>query len=165
MASDGLPVSLLFVDADKFKSFNDTYGHLIGDRVLIELAAIFKKVAPEGSLVARYGGEEFAIVLPRINRIHAAQIAENVRRFVQETPILTDDGQSLKVTVSIGVATHDRTFFDRVDQFIKAADQGVYAAKASGRNCVRVFTPKPKAPAVVSDAASTSGSTSTQNAA
>ncbi len=152
---EGSPVSLLFIDADKFKNFNDTYGHLIGDRVLIEIAANLKKVAPEGSLVARYGGEEFAVVMPDTMRVNAAQIAESTRKIVEDTPILTDDGQKLKVTVSIGVATHDGTFFERVEQFIKAADQGVYAAKASGRNCVRVFAPKPKAPAVTATPGST----------
>jgi diguanylate cyclase (GGDEF)-like protein len=139
------PMCLLFLDTDHFKKFNDTYGHQTGDRVLVELATVLKTVSPERGLVARYGGEEFAVVIPKMDRIEAAKLAEQMRQKISEATVESDEGQPLHITASIGVACDDGSFFTWVEQFIKAADQGVYAAKASGRNCVRIFTPKPKA--------------------
>jgi diguanylate cyclase (GGDEF)-like protein len=142
----GTPLSLLFLDTDYFKRFNDTYGHLTGDRVLVELASLTRRCVPGSAVVARYGGEEFAIVLPATDRVSAARIAEEVRRAVEACHIEGAQGEALRITVSIGVATHDGGCFDRVEQLVKAADQAVYAAKASGRNCVRVFAPRPRVP-------------------
>ena len=140
------PLSVLFLDTDHFKKFNDTYGHQTGDRVLIELAGVLKKSAPKTALVARYGGEEFAVVLPKTDRLTAAQFADTVRKLIQSQTVQSDDGQTLSITASIGVATYDGSFFTRAEQLVKAADQAVYAAKKSGRNCVRVFTPKSDKP-------------------
>ena len=145
-ARDGAePVSLLFFDADHFKNFNDSYGHQTGDRVLVALSSTLQAMIDEGALVARYGGEEFAVVLPGKDRIEAARTAEEMRKRVEAMPVASDEGEPLTVTVSIGVSTHGGDVFERVEQFIKAADQAVYAAKASGRNCVRIFTPRAKA--------------------
>ena len=137
------PLSLLFLDADHFKKFNDNYGHMVGDRVLMELAGLLKGLAPDHALVARYGGEEFAVILPGTTRADAARLAEAVRKKIESTPVESDEGEALKVTASIGVATYEGTVFDRPEQLVKAADQAVYAAKAGGRNCVRIFTPRP----------------------
>ncbi len=136
------PVALLFLDTDHFKKFNDTYGHQTGDRVLVELAGMLRKHSPKDALVARYGGEEFAVVVPNADRIVAARLAEKIRQAVATTPITDEEGNLLGITISIGVASYDGTGFERVEQLIKAADQGVYAAKAAGRNCVRVFAPR-----------------------
>lgn len=136
------PLSVLFLDTDHFKKFNDTYGHPTGDRVLIEVARLLKDVMPPGSLVARYGGEEFAAVLPNCERKAAAKIADHARRALEKATVKSDEGKDLSITASIGVATYEGDFFQRVEQLIKAADQGVYAAKAAGRNCVRIFTPR-----------------------
>jgi diguanylate cyclase (GGDEF)-like protein len=136
---------VIFMDVDHFKKFNDTYGHPTGDRVLVEVASVLKKAIPEPSLVARYGGEEFAAVMPATDRITAAAIAETTRKLIQSHTVENDEGQPLSVTASIGVATFDGQFFNRPEQLLKAADQGVYAAKNSGRNAVRIFTPKPAA--------------------
>lgn len=136
------PLTVLFLDADKFKSFNDTYGHQVGDRVLIELASVLKRNAPKGALVARYGGEEFAVVLPNMPRIDGARLADRIRRDIAAHPIPGDNGQTLHITASIGVASFEGTVFARAEQLIKAADQAVYAAKSSGRNCVRIFVPR-----------------------
>ncbi len=144
LTGPGRPMSLLFFDTDHFKKFNDTYGHQTGDRVLVELASLVSRTMPKPALVSRYGGEEFAVVLPGMDRITAARLAERTRQRVAEAQVESDEGELLSITVSIGVASHDGTFFEQADQLIKAADQGVYAAKASGRNCVRVFTPRPK---------------------
>jgi diguanylate cyclase (GGDEF)-like protein len=145
-ASDVEHLSVLFFDTDHFKKFNDTYGHQTGDRVLVELADTLSKSVPQGALVARYGGEEFAVVLPNTSRIEAAKMAEHVRQTIEKTIVQSDDGKPLSITASIGVATYDGTFYARAEQLVKAADQAVYAAKAGGRNCVRVFTPKVKQP-------------------
>ncbi len=138
------PLSLLFLDVDHFKTFNDTYGHPTGDRVLVEMVNTLRNALPDNALVARYGGEEFAVILEGCDRRCAARMAERVRLAVESTSVCCDEGQPLHVTASIGVATHDGGFFNNVEQFIKTADQGVYAAKHAGRNCVRIFTPRAK---------------------
>lgn len=137
------PLSLLFLDTDHFKKFNDTYGHLVGDQVLIELAALLKRETPEHALVARYGGEEFAVILPQTARVDAALLAERLRSMIQQLEVESGEGEKLRITASIGVASQERGCFERPEQLVKAADQAVYAAKAGGRNCVRVFTPRP----------------------
>jgi diguanylate cyclase (GGDEF)-like protein len=138
------PLSLLFLDADHFKQFNDSHGHPTGDRVLVKLAETLSTCCPEPALVGRYGGEEFALVLPNTDRPSAARIAECVRVAISEADVFNDEQQALRITASIGVACHDGTVFRRLEQFVRAADQGVYAAKAAGRNAVRVFTPRPR---------------------
>ena len=139
------PLSVLFLDTDHFKRFNDTYGHQVGDRVLVEKSSVLKDAAPEGAMVARYGGEEFAVVCPDTDRLTATRLAEQIRKLIESTRVASDDGEELSITASIGVSTFDGTFFKRAEQLVKAADQAVYAAKESGRNCVRVFTPRVKA--------------------
>lgn len=141
------PLSLLFLDADHFKKFNDIYGHHTGDTVLKELAGVLRGLFDTMGLVARYGGEEFAVVLPDTDRAMATRLAEQARKQIEETVVTSDDGQQLRITASIGVATHDGAYFKAIRDWVKAADQGVYAAKTAGRNCVRVFAPKSKAAA------------------
>ncbi|QDU70884.1 sensor domain-containing diguanylate cyclase [Mucisphaera calidilacus] len=139
---NGVAVSLMFFDADHFKSFNDTYGHQLGDRVLIELAGKITATLPDHATVCRYGGEEFAVILPGTDRKQASKLADVVREAIGSKPLLEYEGESMHVTVSIGVSTHEGQTFVRPEQFIKAADMAVYAAKQAGRNCVRVFTPR-----------------------
>jgi two-component system cell cycle response regulator len=144
------PLSMILMDADKFKTVNDTHGHLAGDQVLIALAKTLMAHAPDGALVARYGGEEFSVLLPNTERRDAAKLAENLRLAIQETAIEAGPGLTLRITASMGVATYDGLrFFKGPEQLIKAADQAVYAAKSGGRNCVRVFAPKVPRPAAV----------------
>ena len=135
------PLSLIFMDVDHFKKINDTYGHPVGDQALIALAAKVKESVGRQGLVARYGGEEFALVLPATNKAQATTLADEIRHEVSCIRIPLDNGQELRCTISLGVAVHDATAFTKVEQLIDAADQGVYAAKHAGRNCVRVVTP------------------------
>ncbi|MEM0912974.1 MAG: GGDEF domain-containing protein [Planctomycetota bacterium] len=139
----GKPLSVLFLDTDHFKKFNDTYGHAVGDRVLVKLGEVLGEFVGEVGLVSRYGGEEFAVILPAVDRRSAAQMAERLRVAIAEAAVASDDGEALHITASIGVATEPGGVFKTADDLVKAADQGVYAAKASGRNCVRVYAPKP----------------------
>jgi len=142
------PLSVLFMDVDKFKLFNDTHGHAVGDRVLVVFAQTLEETVGQRGRVFRYGGEEFAIICPETDRRTAAALAEQVRLSVErDARVASEDGQELSITCSVGVATHDGTFFDKAEHLVKAADQGVYAAKAAGRNAVRVFTPRRKAAA------------------
>ncbi|MGD9692525.1 MAG: HDOD domain-containing protein [Phycisphaerales bacterium] len=150
--SSGGAMSVIFIDADKFKSVNDTHGHQAGDAVLVSIAgALTEHFSPCGALVCRYGGEEFAVILPGADRTEAARVAEEFRSSQAERDIdLTAAGASepmIRVTVSMGVAGIDPACADafaHVEQLIRVADQAVYAAKGSGRNCVRVFNPRLK---------------------
>jgi diguanylate cyclase (GGDEF)-like protein/PAS domain S-box-containing protein len=123
--------SLMLLDVDHFKSFNDTFGHQAGDSVLTELANVLRTCVRENDLLARYGGEEFAILMPGQDADHALAVAERVRAELQKK--LT---ARRPVTVSIGVATAG---FDEGDdnKLIDDADVALYAAKAAGRNRVK----------------------------
>jgi diguanylate cyclase (GGDEF)-like protein len=141
---DKVPLTVLFSDADKFKSVNDTHGHQAGDAVLIELARRLREALTNVGTVCRFGGEEFAILVPGADAARAGKLAELLRRKVCASPfeIANDTGSplSLPVTISIGVATHDPKAAPMVsaEALVHAADQGVYIAKRDGRNCVRV---------------------------
>jgi len=144
-ASAAAPASMLFMDIDKFKVFNDTHGHAVGDEVLIKFAKTVETAVGDDGRVFRYGGEEYAIICKNTPRKAAAQLAEHVRKTVEsDCKIVKDDGTELGVTCSIGVACHEGDTFSSAAILIKASDKGVYAAKEGGRNCVRVFTPRPK---------------------
>ncbi|NDW03918.1 sensor domain-containing diguanylate cyclase [Jiella pacifica] len=135
------PISLIFLDVDHFKSFNDIYGHQIGDRCLRRVAkAVERSVRHPESLVARYGGEEFAVLLPNTTRLEAARIAEAVRAAVQglgiDHPGNTGWGT---VTASLGHVTFEAgrdERFHTATELVTAADRGLYTAKRLGRNHV-----------------------------
>ena len=134
------PMSVLFSDLDHFKRFNDTYGHALGDRVLVVFAETLRRTVGDLGAVFRYGGEEFTIVCPNADSGTATMIAERACRAVEEnTDVSAEDGQTLQVTCSIGVATHDGDTFESVEKLIHAADEAVYAAKAAGRNRVKTL--------------------------
>jgi diguanylate cyclase (GGDEF)-like protein len=148
----GTPLGLVFSDLDTFKLFNDTYGHQVGDAVLARVAQVFHDQIGQIGLVARYGGEEFAIILPGADRVEATKIAEQLRRRVASTPVdveaLNIEPRELQVTASFGVAAYETSVAEMLTKpelLIRVADQAVYAAKAAGRNCVRVFSPARKA--------------------
>ncbi|MEE8638220.1 MAG: GGDEF domain-containing protein [Candidatus Margulisiibacteriota bacterium] len=140
----GHPLSLLMVDIDHFKKFNDTYGHLAGDEVLIKTAEVIQATLREDiDTVARWGGEEFAVILPETNggRESAYQMAERLREAVQNLriPVTTSNGEEVvgNVTISIGIATFPKNAASH-GNLVLAADGALYEAKESGRNKVAV---------------------------
>ena len=136
-----LPLSLLMIDVDHFKSFNDTFGHEAGDAVLRDLGGILQRYVRGSDIACRFGGEEFTVVLPEADLEIARQRAETLREAVRELR-LVHDGKSLgAVTLSLGVACfpeHGR----RREHLLQAADTALYAAKDGGRNQVVVSNAK-----------------------
>lgn len=129
------PVSLIMSDIDHFKSFNDTYGHQQGDKVLKETATIFKSQLRSIDIPARYGGEEFAIILPETKLDEAIVIASRLRKKIEEFEYSGQD-KPLHVTISLGVAQYNPEKDETKDDLIKRADKALYKAKESGRNKV-----------------------------
>ncbi len=126
------PLTIFFIDIDHFKKINDTYGHAKGDEVLRGVAHIIQALCRKDDIVARYGGEEFVIIFPKMDVESASQIAETMRKIVEEK---SAEIIGIKITVSIGVATDFQRFTSSQD-FIKSADNALYKAKSSGRNRV-----------------------------
>ncbi|MGM0598296.1 MAG: diguanylate cyclase [Candidatus Rifleibacteriota bacterium] len=134
-----IPLSLMVMDIDFFKKFNDTYGHLVGDKVLRHVAGIFKNsIREQIDTVARYGGEEFAVILPETTLDGAQQFAERIRNTVEETTLMEED-KELSVTLSIGVACTRVTACHKTSDLVEAADNALYWAKEHGRNQVKTF--------------------------
>jgi diguanylate cyclase (GGDEF)-like protein len=125
--------SLIILDIDHFKRYNDTFGHPEGDRLLIALAGILRNSVRQVDFVARYGGEEFAIVLPECPKDKAVQVAERVRRNVEDFQNAHQDHYNL--TISAGVSSFPADGDDK-EQIFEQADQALYRAKAGGRNKV-----------------------------
>jgi diguanylate cyclase (GGDEF)-like protein len=129
------PLSLIMLDIDHFKQFNDTYGHTAGDLVLIEVARTIKEHVRPMDTAARYGGEEFAVILPRTDLEEAKTVAERVRDAIQEQ-VVTYENQSLSVTVSVGLTEYNPRKDKRSTQVIERADRALYMSKQDGRNRV-----------------------------
>ncbi|WP_159432397.1 sensor domain-containing diguanylate cyclase [Caldanaerobius fijiensis] len=134
---EGLNVSLIMIDIDYFKRVNDTYGHLIGDDVLKELANRIKMCLRNDDIVARYGGEEFVVVLPAVDEKQAYNIAERIRVEIESKPFNTRIGE-LNITVSAGVCEYPAKA-DSLERLIANADRALYMAKAGGRNRVVIY--------------------------
>jgi diguanylate cyclase (GGDEF)-like protein len=128
------PFSLLIIDIDHFKKYNDTYGHLAGDEVLRRLASVFKETIRSSDYAARYGGEEFIIILPEISPEQGVEAAERIRRKVGEQRF-EGDGEAIEVTISVGVASYPENGED-AETVIRNADEALYEAKKLGRNQV-----------------------------
>lgn len=131
----GKPLSLLVIDVDSFKAFNDRHGHHGGDEALRNVAStIAQNIRRPADFVARYGGEEFVVVLPETGLEGATAVAEQIRAAVQALPLFATDIEPL--TVSIGIATRAVQSTDVLDDLFKTADQALYRAKNQGRNRV-----------------------------
>ena len=128
------PISLLMIDIDHFKHYNDTYGHPQGDMVLREIAGIIKKNVRTYDLAARYGGEEIVVMLPYTTSQQAYPLAERLRRSVAEFPFVgLSRTEHVKVTISLGIASFPANAKTKAD-LIEKADQALYLAKEEGRN-------------------------------
>ncbi|MDR2732441.1 MAG: GGDEF domain-containing protein [Fibromonadaceae bacterium] len=131
-------ICFLMIDVDKFKDYNDTYGHLQGDELLVALADIFKRtIKRPGDAAFRMGGEEFGILLPNTDLNGAAFIAEKIRADVQNTEVPLLDGKGItKTTVSVGIACIFPKIGEISENLLKLADNNLYIAKKMGRNMV-----------------------------
>ncbi|HEY0684115.1 MAG TPA: diguanylate cyclase [Steroidobacter sp.] len=128
------PLSLLVLDIDHFKSYNDRHGHARGDEAIKAVGHALRKFARKPLLGCRYGGEEFTVILPGVDCQTAAIMSERLRRIIEET--LHGD---LAITISIGYACLGRDRFESADKFFEAADSALYTAKQRGRNCVVAY--------------------------
>ncbi len=128
-------LSLIMLDIDHFKVINDTYGHTIGDKMILLISKSIKEAIREGDILIRYGGEEFLCVLPGAGLHDASLIAERIRITVKDSVLKSDD-QEIQATVSLGTATYPNKEITDIQQFIHLADNAMYSAKNSGRNKV-----------------------------
>jgi diguanylate cyclase (GGDEF)-like protein/PAS domain S-box-containing protein len=130
-------ISVLMIDVDHFKRYNDRYGHVSGDNCLKEVArTIASCIRRPTDLLARYGGEEFIVVLPNTNAAGAKSIAEQIRKAVEERQIPHEDSSESVVTISIGCATQIPEVRSLSTLLVKIADEALYQAKSAGRNCI-----------------------------
>ena len=134
------PVAVLFFDIDHFKLVNDTWGHAIGDTVLVEIANRMRQTLRDYDTFGRFGGEEFMVVLPDCDDAEAVDVAERLRQSIAGTPISGKKGE-IDVTISIGVTSNVACDNADAEVLIRAADAAMYRAKRAGRNCVKQATP------------------------
>ena len=125
--------SLIFIDLDHFKAVNDTYGHLIGSKLLKEVADVIKKTLRESDLATRYGGDEFVLILPETTKENAYKVAKRLREHINNTSFISSDGINVKITASYGIATYPVDATDRLE-LLKLADQAMYRVKETTRD-------------------------------
>lgn len=132
-------MALLMIDLDHFKRVNDTYGHLVGDDVLRDVAPLLSDTIRTADIVARYGGEEFLVLLPETDDAGAESFADRIRRAIETHPFASDSlPEPLRLTASIGVAVYPAARIESVEDLFARADAALYRAKADGRNRVRL---------------------------
>lgn len=133
---EGLPVTLIVIDLDFFKKINDSYGHLVGDRVLQCVATLLREALRPTDIAARFGGEEFVLVLDGVTCHSAKKVAERCRALIQAAHVLDDTGQPIVLSASFGVACQCSGVDSSVDMIFRDADAALYRAKLAGRNQV-----------------------------
>ncbi|MFT4823263.1 MAG: two-component system cell cycle response regulator [Halioglobus sp.] len=138
-------LSLILIDIDHFKGFNDTHGHLVGDFVLAEFSKVLTAALREYDTLARYGGEEFVVILPETDERDALIVAEKLRKAVETSPF-KEGKEEYRVTASFGVSSAHPDLEETLGKtdMIKRADDALYEAKDSGRNRVAAYAPKKK---------------------
>ena len=125
-----LPLSLLFIDIDNFKAINDTYGHIVGDWVLLQFANLLRKHKRKKDFIFRWGGEEFVVVLFHTSNREAYDIADLIMKDVEEH-VFYHDGIAVKTTISIGIASAEEKKAVDIEKMLEAADKALYQAKAN----------------------------------
>jgi diguanylate cyclase (GGDEF)-like protein len=149
-------LSVIITDVDFFKKFNDTYGHLTGDKILLRIAEIFADSVRKGDIAGRFGGEEFVLLLFNCSRKDACIAAERIRKRVEALE-LEENGKRISVTISLGIRHVTSSDMREASALIDEADRALYQAKKSGRNKTFLFNPpetrgqKPPEPLTVSD--------------
>lgn len=141
-AKGNYPLSIVIGDIDHFKTINDAYGHIAGDKVLKAVTSILKKYLRQNDIIARYGGEEFVIILPGVNMYQAQGIVERLRYQI-ETSTISEEGYNISVTISFGIASYPECGWT-TRQLLRQADRALYKAKNEGRNrvCLAAFNEK-----------------------
>lgn len=127
------PLSLIMLDIDNFKMINDKYGHQTGDTVLKEITSVMKERIRNSDILSRYGGEEFTIILPKTPAEKCHNLAEDLRKVIEDRKILSLDGKGLSITVSIGISEFP-SHADNKNDLVAAADRALYMAKEEGKN-------------------------------
>ena len=131
----GEPVSFILFDADNFKAINDTYGHQVGDEVLVQLVKICQKIVRKSDVFARYGGEEFIILMPNTSKETAYKIAERLRMKIANAPL----NKEIAMTISLGIAHWTGKEEIELDELVAKADKALYQAKQAGRNQTSIW--------------------------
>ena len=132
-------MALIFIDLDKFKSFNDAYGQLMGDKLLHDFTQILKTHCRKTDIIGRFGGDEFVIIAPQTTTDGALNLAEKIRRQTENHHFLTGQaGSNITLSCSIGVAMFNND--DKPDELMHQADSALYTSKRNGRNQVNIYT-------------------------
>jgi len=131
------PLTLLLLDIDHFKDYNDKYGHLEGDKVLVRFSQIIRTCLRTNDSAYRYGGEEFTVILPETAGEEARTVAQRIRAALEAEPFSPEDGEEVTVTISIGLTEYHAK--EELSTFIQRADQAMYHSKRSGRNKVSML--------------------------
>ncbi|MFB9217143.1 sensor domain-containing diguanylate cyclase [Vibrio sinaloensis] len=137
---NGLHTSVLIIDLDRFKHWNDALGHVTGDKVLKHVADLCSKQLRSVEIIGRLGGEEFAVILPNVSSDKALVIGERLRKSVEQTPY-RDNDQEIKVTISVGVCSFSPSDTSKLD-ILERSDKAMYKSKHTGRNKVSTYHSK-----------------------
>jgi two-component system cell cycle response regulator len=135
------PLSLLLLDIDRFKDYNDSYGHLEGDKVLVRFSQLIKTCLRTNDSAYRYGGEEFTVILPETGGEEARTVAQRIRTALETEKFSPVEGQPVTITISIGVTQYHPK--EELSTFIQRADKAMYLSKQNGRNKVSVLFAEP----------------------
>ena len=138
------PLSLLLLDIDRFKNYNDTFGHLEGDKVLVKISQVIKSCLRKLDTAYRYGGEEFTVILPETSCEEALLVAERIRNVVQAEVFRPEEGKDISITISIGATQYAEN--EELSAFIQRADKAMYLSKQKGRNRVTALRSKETSP-------------------
>jgi diguanylate cyclase (GGDEF)-like protein len=131
------PLALLLLDLDHFKDYNDSYGHLEGDKILVRFSQIIKSCLRANDTAYRYGGEEFTVILPETGGEEAGTVAQRIRAALEAERFSPVNGKAVKLTISIGVTEYQ--FKEELSSFIQRADKAMYRSKQKGRNMVSML--------------------------